>query len=77
MCPPEILWEKLGKVHVQSRHLVSVTSGNTYEEAPDPSNFLAPSHTQKRLPRPSLKDLHKEVYLTLWPLPTGNMSLNP
>lgn len=51
VCLPETLWEKLGKVHAQNRHLVSLASGNTYVEAPDPSNFLGPSHTQKRLPK--------------------------
>lgn len=51
MCLPETMWEKLGKVHVQNRHLVSLASGNTYVEAPDPSNFLGPNHTQKRLPK--------------------------
>lgn len=55
VCLPETLWEKLGKVHVQSRHLVSVTSGNTHVEAPvskkktNLSDFLASSHTRKRL----------------------------
>lgn len=32
---PGTLWEKLDKGHFQKRHLVSVTSGNTYVEAPD------------------------------------------
>ena len=35
VCLPETLWEKLDKGHFQNRHLVSVTSGNTYVEAPD------------------------------------------
>lgn len=32
VCLPETLWENLGKVHFQNRHLVSVTSGNTCVE---------------------------------------------
>lgn len=59
----ETLWEKLGKVHIQNRHLVSVTSGNTRVEAPDskgktnPSDFLYLATPRRGLSGPHLKTL--------------------